>query len=64
MQKMSKMWKELHKPQEERFFRKGTIGDWENHFTPEIDEDFDKVLEVSKERIHKNLHAKEKCDGQ
>ena len=38
-----KLWKEESKSNKERFFRKGIIGDWENHFTPEIEADFNKM---------------------
>ena len=31
------------KPEHERFFRKGIIGDWKNHFTAEQLEDLEKI---------------------
>jgi hypothetical protein len=38
-----KLWKEDSKPPDERFFRKGVIGDWKSHFTPLIEKDFIKI---------------------
>jgi hypothetical protein len=38
-----KLWKEDANPSEERFFRKGIIGDWKNHFTPVIEKDLNKI---------------------
>ena len=38
-----KLWKEESKQTQERFFRKGIIGDWKNHFTPEIEKDYHKI---------------------
>jgi len=38
-----KSWKEESSPPEKRFFRKGIIGDWKNHFTPGIEADFNKM---------------------
>ena len=43
MKASQKLWKEDSKSTEERFFRKGIIGDWKNHFTPEIEKDFNKI---------------------
>ncbi len=31
------------KPEEERFFRKGIVGDWENHFTDDQMRDFERI---------------------
>ena len=44
MEISQKLWNEDNKPAEERFFRKGVMGDWRNHFTPEIEEDFINTL--------------------
>jgi hypothetical protein len=41
-----KLWREDSKPPEECFFRKGIIGDWKNHFTPEIEADYNEIQRV------------------
>ena len=38
--------------QDMKFFRKGEIGDWQNHFTPELANRFDKEIEDKKLTIN------------
>lgn len=55
LESLRRLWKEDSKPSEERFFRKGIIGDWKTHFTPSIEKDFNKMYQSTI-----NLHHRSK----
>ena len=40
MENLRRLWKEEDRAPDDRFFRKGVVGDWRSHFTPEIARDF------------------------
>lgn len=50
MKTSRKLWKEDSKPAEKRFFRKGVMGDWKNHFTPEIEADLNKMNQAAQSK--------------
>lgn len=43
MEEFRKLWGEDTKPDEECFFRKGIVGDWQSHFTQQIEADYNKI---------------------
>jgi hypothetical protein len=47
LQESRRLWKEDSKKPEDCFFRKGIVGDWENHFTPAIEEDYNNVMQTT-----------------
>lgn len=48
---LRRWWNETDKTESERFFRKGTIGDWVNHFTAEISADFNQVAACARQNF-------------
>lgn len=46
MNEFRKLWGEDSKPVEECFFRKGIIGDWQSHFTPQIEADYNEFQKI------------------
>lgn len=46
IEKMREKWKETEKPEDQRFFRGGRIGDWKDYLTQEMLEDLQRITTV------------------
>jgi hypothetical protein len=55
LQALRKLRNEDDKPESQRFFRKGIVGDWQNHFSPDEEQDVHRIANAGFDRLADQL---------